>query len=218
MFKINSKDTRATSGACIVNFNHILQFILPLLLLNQNKCYETLISDSKFVFNNFDKCIILSAGKICWATCFHLYSPNIKFQNDTFSRQYFKKVGRTLIYIYGRRYLFQIYISLLQKFLSNCSVSVIWFVTLFCQFSFLKFLKLPSLYETFRDSRCYIWCCKKGQDRMIGLTSSGRLATTSMDNFPCLLIFNFKYTALFCNIFDTEVMVLLAKISICIFF
>ena len=34
MLKINSKDTRATSGACIVNFDHILQFILPLLLLN----------------------------------------------------------------------------------------------------------------------------------------------------------------------------------------
>ena len=76
---------------------------------------------------------------------------------------------------------------------------------LHCSFLFLKFLKLPSLYETFRDSRCYIWCCKKGQDRMIGLTSSGQLATTSMDNFPCLLIFNFKHTALFCNIFDTEV-------------
>ena len=27
------------------------------------------------------------AGKICWATCFHIYSSNIRLRNDRFSRQ-----------------------------------------------------------------------------------------------------------------------------------
>ena len=53
---------------------------------------------------------------------------------------------------------------------------------------------------------------------MIGLTSSSQVAITSMTNFPCLLMFNFQYAALLFNIFDTEVMSVLAKISMCIFF
>ena len=36
IFKVNNKDTRMTSGACIVNFEHVLSFIL-LILLNLNK-------------------------------------------------------------------------------------------------------------------------------------------------------------------------------------
>ena len=34
MFNFNNKDTRMTSGASIVNFDHILQLILLSLLLN----------------------------------------------------------------------------------------------------------------------------------------------------------------------------------------
>ena len=52
---------------------------------------------------------------------------------------------------------------------------------------------------------------------MIGLTSSSQLAITSMVNFPRLLILNFKCTASFFNIFNTEVTPVLAKISMCSF-
>ena len=52
---------------------------------------------------------------------------------------------------------------------------------------------------------------------MVGLTSSSQVAITSMTHFPCLLIFNFQYTAFFFNIFDTEVVSVLAKILMCIF-
>ena len=37
MFKVNNKLTNMTSGASIVNFEHVLRFILQLLLLNSNK-------------------------------------------------------------------------------------------------------------------------------------------------------------------------------------
>ena len=53
---------------------------------------------------------------------------------------------------------------------------------------------------------------------MIGLTSSSQVAITSMTNFPCSLLFSFQYTAFFFNIFDTDVMSVLAKISMSIFF
>ena len=36
-FKVNNKDTRTTSGASIVNFEHVPHFILLILLLNSNK-------------------------------------------------------------------------------------------------------------------------------------------------------------------------------------
>ena len=36
-FKVNSKDTRTMSGNCIVNFEHTLDFILLLILLNLDK-------------------------------------------------------------------------------------------------------------------------------------------------------------------------------------
>ena len=53
---------------------------------------------------------------------------------------------------------------------------------------------------------------------MIDLTSSRQVAITSMTYFPCLLMFNFQYTAFLFNIFDTEVISVLANISMCIFF
>ena len=37
IFKVNNKDTRTTTGASIVNFEHIYPFILLLLLVNSNK-------------------------------------------------------------------------------------------------------------------------------------------------------------------------------------
>ena len=64
MFKVNSKYTRTTSGVFILNFEHILQFILLLLLLNLNKYSKTLASGNKVVFNNCEKYLVLLAGKI----------------------------------------------------------------------------------------------------------------------------------------------------------
>ena len=71
MFKVNNKDTRTTSGVNIVNFEHIFKFILLSLLLNSYKYSETLVSDSKFVFNNCEKYIVLSAGKILLGYMFY---------------------------------------------------------------------------------------------------------------------------------------------------
>ena len=63
ILEVNNKYTRLTTGVSIVNFEHILQFILLLLLLNSNKYSKTLVSD-KVDFNNCEKCIFLLAGKI----------------------------------------------------------------------------------------------------------------------------------------------------------
>ena len=41
---------------------------------------EKLVSDNKLVFSNCEKYIVLWAGKICWVTCFHHYSPKIRLQ------------------------------------------------------------------------------------------------------------------------------------------
>ena len=43
------------------------------------------VSDNIFVFSNCDKYIVLWAEKICWAICFHRYSPNIRLKKDKFS-------------------------------------------------------------------------------------------------------------------------------------
>ena len=37
IFKVNYKDTKMTYGAAIVNFEHILHFILLLILVNSSK-------------------------------------------------------------------------------------------------------------------------------------------------------------------------------------
>ena len=64
IFKVYNKETRTTFCASIVNSEHILQFILLLLLLNSNKYSETIASDNKFVFNNCEKYIVPKAEKI----------------------------------------------------------------------------------------------------------------------------------------------------------
>ena len=48
---------------------------------------ETVISNNKLVF------IVLWIGKICWAICFHLHSPNVRFQKDKCSLRHFKKIN-----------------------------------------------------------------------------------------------------------------------------
>ena len=42
IFKVNNKDTRTMSGASLVNFEHILHFILLSLLLNLNNNKQTI--------------------------------------------------------------------------------------------------------------------------------------------------------------------------------
>ena len=59
------------------------------------------VLDNKFVFSNCEKYVVVRAGKICWATCFQLYSPTISLRKDKFSRRYFEKIHRTLIYMYS---------------------------------------------------------------------------------------------------------------------
>ena len=96
---VNNKDTRRTSGASVVNFQHIPLSILQLLLLycwiRTNKCWLSLRNGSfiqKIVFSNIEKYyIVLWAWRICWAICFYLYSPTLSLRKNTFSRQHFKK-------------------------------------------------------------------------------------------------------------------------------
>ena len=70
-FKVNNKDTIMTSGACTVNFQQILDFVLLLLLLNLNKQMPLEPEQPiKLVFSNCEKYIVLWAVEICWDTLF----------------------------------------------------------------------------------------------------------------------------------------------------
>ena len=88
MFKVNNKDTRTTSGASVVNVEHILHFILLLLFLNFSKYSKSLVSDNKFVFNNCEKYIVLSAGKILFSSLFtqHKAVKRIHFHDSASKR------------------------------------------------------------------------------------------------------------------------------------
>ena len=100
--KVN-KDTRATPVTSIVNFEHISPFILLLLLLNS--VWENIVLDNKFVFSNCEKYIVLWAGKVRWATRFHLYS---RLRKGYFSRQPFRNLSRTLgFYMMGSWVLYR---------------------------------------------------------------------------------------------------------------
>ena len=94
IFNVNNKDTRMTA-ASIVNFEHILHFILLILLLTLNKCWLCLWI---YIFSNSEKYIVLWAGKICWSTCFNLCSLKIRLPKDYISWQHLKKISRTLKY------------------------------------------------------------------------------------------------------------------------
>ena len=53
-FKVNSQETRTMSGAAVVNFEHILHFILLLILLNKLMQVGT-VSGNHCVFSNCEK-------------------------------------------------------------------------------------------------------------------------------------------------------------------
>ena len=63
---------------------------------NADWVWEYIVSDNKFVFSNYEKYIVLWAGKICWSTCFHLCSLKIRLWKDYISRQHLKKISQTL--------------------------------------------------------------------------------------------------------------------------
>ena len=101
IFKVNNKDTRTTSDVSIVNFEHVLRYLLLLILLNLNKNMlvgpeERQFQTINLFFSNFEKYIVLWERKICCAINFYLYSPNLRFLKDKFSRQQFKKISQTL--------------------------------------------------------------------------------------------------------------------------
>ena len=64
--------------------------------INASLTWETIVSDNKFVFSNWEKYAVRWVGETCWATCFHSYSPNATLRKNKFSRQHHKKISRTL--------------------------------------------------------------------------------------------------------------------------
>ena len=103
-FKVNSKNTKTTSGASIVKFEQILHCILLFILLNSNKkCWLGLRNSSfrqKIVFSNCEKYIVLWAKKICWLYVFIFIHPTKVWKRINFkktSRWNFKKISWTLV-------------------------------------------------------------------------------------------------------------------------
>ena len=67
IFRVNNEDTRMTSGASFVNFEHIAIYSVIIVEFQQIdvawSC-DILVSDNKFVFSNCEKYTVLWAGKI----------------------------------------------------------------------------------------------------------------------------------------------------------
>ena len=113
LFKLSKKDTRTMCQLYLKLRIRAPERPLGLLLLTLNMfcslfyCYyywtnkcrlglRKLVSDSKFVYSNCMKRIVLWIWKFCWATSFHPYSTNIRLRKDKFPWQHFKKIHRTL--------------------------------------------------------------------------------------------------------------------------
>ena len=115
MFKVSKKNTRTTcqiyskltiktpKQRLVLLFLTWISFafystviIADVEQANAGWAWETIVSDNKFVLNNCWKYIVLWAWKICWITCFHPYSPNMKLPKNIFSRWLFKMISRTL--------------------------------------------------------------------------------------------------------------------------
>ena len=106
IFKVNNKDTRTTSGASVVNFEHISHFTLQLILLNSNKLIpfgpEKRLFPTINLFSMTMRNILFYGPKKFVGVCFHLYSPSIRLLKDKFSH-HFKKISRTLFLIINYR-------------------------------------------------------------------------------------------------------------------
>ena len=67
IFRVNNEDTRMTSGASFVNFEHIAIYSVIIVEFQQIDVVwscDILVSDNKFVFSNCEKYTVLWAGKI----------------------------------------------------------------------------------------------------------------------------------------------------------
>ena len=102
IFKLNNKDIIKTTSASVVNLEHILHFILLLILLNSSK--SKLVRPEKLQFQeinlfsvNVKKNFVQWVGKIFWNISFHVSSLNIRLQKDKFSWHPFKKISTTLV-------------------------------------------------------------------------------------------------------------------------
>ena len=95
------KDTRMTSGVSTINFEHILNYILLLILLNSNRWILAGPEERQFqkiLFSATSRNMLCYwEGKICWAISFNVYSPNLSSLKDKLSWQHFKKISWTLI-------------------------------------------------------------------------------------------------------------------------
>ena len=124
--KINNKDTRKTPVTSIVNFGHISLFILLLLLLNL--VWEDSVSNIKFVLSNCEKYIIvLWAGKVCWATHFHLYSPKTRLRKDNFYDRPSKTQVKSCIKLFRNSMMYPLVLWIRETFKKVYSKFSVWF-------------------------------------------------------------------------------------------
>ena len=88
------KDTRMMSGVSTINFEHILNYILLLILLNSNRWMLAGHEERQFqkiLFSATSRNMLRYwEGKICWAISFNVYSHNLSFLKDKLSWQHFK--------------------------------------------------------------------------------------------------------------------------------
>ena len=89
------------SVASIINFKHISYFILIIdefEQINAEWAWETIVSDNKFVFRNWEIYCPMGLEDLLGYIFYH-YSPNISSRKDKFSRQCFKKISINKVYI-----------------------------------------------------------------------------------------------------------------------
>ena len=103
--QIYSKSTIKTPERCLVFLWKYFALYSTVIIaefeqINAGWGWETIVSHNKFAFSICRKSIVLWVGKICWATYFHPYSPNIRLQKDKFWWQYFQKISWTLKFIF----------------------------------------------------------------------------------------------------------------------
>ena len=74
--------------------------------------------DNKFAFSNCEKYIVAWDEKICWATCFQFYSPNIRLQKGKFSRHRTLYTIVTHVYVTSHVYTIKVCVKMIQPFFS----------------------------------------------------------------------------------------------------
>ena len=116
MCQIYSTLTIQTPEQCLVLLFLILNMYLTLPCCYYFWIWTTLCRLSLRKYRQFFSATagnILSSGKICWAKWFYPYSPNISWQKDKVSWQYFQKISPTLIRKRQGLYHFKIYCKMI---------------------------------------------------------------------------------------------------------